>query len=53
MRRPEHLDNLMNLIDTYKGLGRMERAKVILDDCIKLDPEEIRILKFKKELEIK
>jgi hypothetical protein len=47
MRHPEHLDNLVNLIDTYNGLGKTERAKVILEDCLKLDPEERRILKFK------
>lgn len=52
MRHPEHLDNLVNLIDTYNGMGKIERAKLILEDCLKLDPEERRILKIKRELEI-
>ncbi len=53
LRQPTHLDNLVNLIDTYNGIGKTERAKIILEDCLKLEPEEQRVVRYKKELEEK
>ncbi len=53
LRKPGYLDNLVNLIDSYNSIGKIERAKVILQECLLLEPQEIRVIKWKQELEKK
>ncbi|HRG46752.1 MAG TPA: SpoIIE family protein phosphatase, partial [Leptospiraceae bacterium] len=50
LRDTKNIPNLINLIEAYKGVGKKERAKTILDACIKARPEDVRFKKLKEEL---
>ncbi len=50
LRDAKNVSNLLNLIESYKGVGKKERAKTILDACIKARPEDERFKKLKEEL---
>ncbi len=50
LRDAKNTSILLVLIESYHGLGRKERAKSILDVCLKVRPEDIRFLKLKEEI---
>ena len=50
LRDAKNISNLLVLIESYHGLGRKERAKSILDACLKARPEDVRFLKLKEEM---
>jgi hypothetical protein len=50
LREPKNIDNLVDLIDSYNGIGKPKRAKAILDACLKAKPEEGKFKKLKEEL---
>ena len=50
LRDAKNTANLLNLIESYKGVGRKERAKTILDAYLKTQPENEQFLKLKDEL---
>jgi len=50
LRDAKNTANLLNLIESYHGVGKRDRAKSILDACLKARPEDVRFLKMKEEL---
>ena len=50
LRDAKNVSNLLNLIESYHGVGKKDRAKTILDACIKARPEDLRFKKLKEEL---
>ncbi|MBE7413568.1 MAG: SpoIIE family protein phosphatase [Leptospiraceae bacterium] len=50
LRDPKNTKNLINLSDTYRLLGNIERARKILAKAIFLDPENPNALKLDKML---
>jgi serine phosphatase RsbU (regulator of sigma subunit) len=50
LRDAKNVSNLLNLIESYHGVGKKDRAKTILDACIKARPDDVRFKKLKEEL---
>ncbi|MBP7281409.1 MAG: AAA family ATPase [Leptospiraceae bacterium] len=50
LRDANNIANLLNLVESYNGVGEKDSAKSILDACIKVRPEDVRFLKLKEEL---
>jgi predicted ATPase/tRNA A-37 threonylcarbamoyl transferase component Bud32/exonuclease VII small subunit len=50
LRDAKNVSNLLNLIESYNGIGKKERAKTILDACIKARPDDVRFKNLKEEL---
>ncbi len=47
LREPKNLTNLINLIYSYEGAGKTERANHILEACLKVYPIDDRLTKIK------
>ena len=50
LRKPDHIHNLFNLSRTYNSLGNRQRAFLMLDKIISLEPENEKARRLKEKL---
>ncbi len=50
-REPKHIRNLINLVECYRLVRNMDRAKKILERLLTLAPDHPQVIKLKEVLE--
>ncbi|MCB1309618.1 MAG: SpoIIE family protein phosphatase, partial [Leptospiraceae bacterium] len=53
LRTPDHMRNLMHLVEIYMQSGNFQRANMLLDEAEQNFPENERILQLKQGLQVK
>lgn len=51
IRNPGDTKNILNLIQTYTQMKNIERARILTEDAIKIEPTNDKLLKLKKNIE--
>ncbi len=50
LRRPDNVNNLLNLTDIYRKMGNPARANKLLSDALVIDPKNLKAVELQKKL---
>lgn len=51
IRNPELMKNLINLVEIYYLLKNYDRAHILVDEALRIEPENTRLMELKKRVE--